>query len=52
MSSFSNRSNLDPWDQYSDSEIWESLEKTHIKEMVSHKSLKHSQIRPNDALLE
>lgn len=52
MSSFSNRSNLDPWDQYSDSEIWESLEKTHIKEMVSHKSLKHSQIRSNDALLE
>uniref|UniRef100_A0A671WEZ3 ATP-binding cassette sub-family C member 5 n=1 Tax=Sparus aurata TaxID=8175 RepID=A0A671WEZ3_SPAAU len=28
------RSNLDPWDQYSDSEIWESLEKTHIKEMI------------------
>lgn len=41
---------MDPWDQYSDSEIWESLEKTHIKEMVSHKSLKH--IRSNDALLE
>lgn len=29
------RSNLDPWDQYSDAEIWEALEKTHIKEMVS-----------------
>uniref|UniRef100_A0A8C6WNJ7 ATP-binding cassette sub-family C member 5 n=1 Tax=Neogobius melanostomus TaxID=47308 RepID=A0A8C6WNJ7_9GOBI len=28
------RSNLDPWDQYSDSEIWEALEKTHIREMV------------------
>lgn len=51
MSSFSNRSNLDPWDQYSDSQIWESLEKTHIKEMVSHKSHKHCQIRSNDALL-
>lgn len=34
------RSNLDPWDQYSDSEIWEALEKTHIKEMVSQ--LPHS----------
>ncbi|PWA18711.1 hypothetical protein CCH79_00005724, partial [Gambusia affinis] len=28
------RSNLDPWDQYSDLQIWEALEKTHIKEMV------------------
>ncbi|XP_008418789.1 multidrug resistance-associated protein 5 [Poecilia reticulata] len=28
------RSNLDPWDQYSDEQIWEALEKTHIKEMV------------------
>ncbi|XP_031596637.1 multidrug resistance-associated protein 5 [Oreochromis aureus] len=34
------RSNLDPWDQYSDAEIWEALEKTHIKEMVSQ--LPHS----------
>ncbi|XP_030595324.1 multidrug resistance-associated protein 5 [Archocentrus centrarchus] len=34
------RSNLDPWDQYSDAEIWEALEKTHIKEMVSQ--LSHS----------
>uniref|UniRef100_A0A3B4Z514 Multidrug resistance-associated protein 5-like n=1 Tax=Stegastes partitus TaxID=144197 RepID=A0A3B4Z514_9TELE len=34
------RTNLDPWDQYSDSEIWEALEKTHIKEMVSQ--LPHS----------
>ncbi|KAM6924039.1 ATP-binding cassette sub-family C member 5 [Xenentodon cancila] len=34
------RSNLDPWDQYSDSQIWEALEKTHIKEMVSQ--LPHS----------
>lgn len=34
------RSNLDPWDQYSDSEIWEALEKTHIKEMVTQ--LPHS----------
>ncbi|XP_026185543.1 multidrug resistance-associated protein 5 isoform X6 [Mastacembelus armatus] len=29
------RSNLDPWGHYSDSQIWEALEKTHIKEMVS-----------------
>ncbi|XP_005811569.1 multidrug resistance-associated protein 5-like [Xiphophorus maculatus] len=28
------RTNLDPWDQYSDLQIWEALEKTHIKEMV------------------
>ncbi|XP_014892041.1 multidrug resistance-associated protein 5 [Poecilia latipinna] len=28
------RSNLDPWDQYTDEQIWEALEKTHIKEMV------------------
>ncbi|XP_044061552.1 multidrug resistance-associated protein 5 isoform X2 [Siniperca chuatsi] len=28
------RTNLDPWDQYSDSQIWEALEKTHIKEMI------------------
>ncbi|XP_077465441.1 ATP-binding cassette sub-family C member 5 [Stigmatopora argus] len=34
------RTNLDPWDQYSDSQIWEALEKTHIKEMVSQ--LPHS----------
>uniref|UniRef100_A0A8C6TDA5 Si:ch211-221f10.2 n=1 Tax=Neogobius melanostomus TaxID=47308 RepID=A0A8C6TDA5_9GOBI len=34
------RSNLDPWDQYSDSEIWEALEKTHIREMVNQ--LPHS----------
>lgn len=31
----SNRTNLDPWDQYSDAQIWEAMEKTHIKEMVS-----------------
>uniref|UniRef100_A0A674N4C6 Si:ch211-221f10.2 n=1 Tax=Takifugu rubripes TaxID=31033 RepID=A0A674N4C6_TAKRU len=30
------RSNLDPWDQYSDSQIWDALEKTHIKEMLPH----------------
>ncbi|CAL1613879.1 unnamed protein product [Knipowitschia caucasica] len=34
------RSNLDPWDQYSDSEIWEALEQTHIKEMINQ--LPHS----------
>lgn len=31
---FFSRTNLDPWDQFSDSQIWEALEKTHIKEMV------------------
>uniref|UniRef100_A0A3Q3VS30 ATP-binding cassette sub-family C member 5 n=1 Tax=Mola mola TaxID=94237 RepID=A0A3Q3VS30_MOLML len=30
------RTNLDPWDQYSDSQIWDALEKTHIKEMVNY----------------
>ncbi|XP_068181608.1 ATP-binding cassette sub-family C member 5 [Antennarius striatus] len=34
------RTNLDPWNQYSDSQIWDALEKTHIKEMVSQ--LPHS----------
>ncbi|XP_017263964.1 multidrug resistance-associated protein 5 [Kryptolebias marmoratus] len=34
------RSNLDPWNQYSDLQIWEALEKTHIKDMVSQ--LPHS----------
>uniref|UniRef100_A0A3Q3EEF5 ATP-binding cassette sub-family C member 5 n=1 Tax=Labrus bergylta TaxID=56723 RepID=A0A3Q3EEF5_9LABR len=34
------RSNLDPWDHYSDSQIWDALEETHIKEMVSQ--LPHS----------
>lgn len=31
---FCTRTNLDPWDQHSDSEIWDALEKTHIKDMV------------------
>ncbi|KAM8848529.1 ATP-binding cassette sub-family C member 5 isoform 1-T1 [Synchiropus picturatus] len=34
------RTNLDPWDQYSDAQVWEALEKTHMKEMVS--TLPHS----------
>ncbi|XP_031718518.1 multidrug resistance-associated protein 5 [Anarrhichthys ocellatus] len=34
------RTNLDPWDQYSDCQIWEALEKTHVKEMISQ--LPHS----------
>uniref|UniRef100_A0A4W5NVV0 ATP-binding cassette sub-family C member 5 n=1 Tax=Hucho hucho TaxID=62062 RepID=A0A4W5NVV0_9TELE len=34
------RSNLDPWNQYSDAQIWDALERTHIKEMISQ--LPHS----------
>lgn len=34
------RSNLDPWGQYSDAQIWDALERTHIKEMVNQ--LPHS----------
>ncbi|XP_076862008.1 ATP-binding cassette sub-family C member 5 isoform X2 [Brachyhypopomus gauderio] len=34
------RSNLDPWGQYTDAQVWEALEKTHIKDMVSR--LPHS----------
>ncbi|KTG04186.1 hypothetical protein cypCar_00016804, partial [Cyprinus carpio] len=42
------RSNLDPWDQYTDAQIWEALEKTHIKDMVSQlpNSL-HSEVTDN-----
>lgn len=42
------RSNLDPWDNCTDSEIWEALEKTHIKEMVSQlPHLLHSEVTEN-----
>ncbi|KAL0973606.1 hypothetical protein UPYG_G00207060 [Umbra pygmaea] len=34
------RSNLDPWNQYSDDQIWDALERTHIKQMISQ--LPHS----------
>ncbi|XP_022527761.2 ATP-binding cassette sub-family C member 5 [Astyanax mexicanus] len=34
------RSNLDPWGQYTDAQVWEALEKTHIKDMISQ--LPHS----------
>ncbi|KAJ8338552.1 hypothetical protein SKAU_G00375180 [Synaphobranchus kaupii] len=34
------RSNLDPWGQYSEAEIWDALERTHIKDMISQ--LPHS----------
>ncbi|XP_030649011.1 multidrug resistance-associated protein 5 [Chanos chanos] len=42
------RSNLDPWSQYTDAEIWEALERTHIKDMVSQlpNSL-HSEVTEN-----
>uniref|UniRef100_A0AAY4DKF2 ATP-binding cassette sub-family C member 5 n=1 Tax=Denticeps clupeoides TaxID=299321 RepID=A0AAY4DKF2_9TELE len=33
------RSNLDPWGQHTDEQVWEALEKTHVKDMVS--SLPH-----------
>ncbi|KAF3838661.1 hypothetical protein F7725_010429 [Dissostichus mawsoni] len=42
------RTNLDPWDQYSDSQIWEALEKTHIKEMISQlPHTLHSEVTEN-----
>uniref|UniRef100_A0A8C7IVT7 ATP-binding cassette sub-family C member 5 n=1 Tax=Oncorhynchus kisutch TaxID=8019 RepID=A0A8C7IVT7_ONCKI len=34
------RSNLDPWNQYSDPQIWDALERSHIKEIISQ--LPHS----------
>ncbi|XP_056106276.1 ATP-binding cassette sub-family C member 5 [Rhinichthys klamathensis goyatoka] len=42
------RSNLDPWDHYTDAQIWEALEKTHIKDMVNQlpNSL-HSEVTDN-----
>ncbi|CAL8356041.1 unnamed protein product [Merluccius merluccius] len=42
------RTNLDPWGHYSDAQIWEALEKTHIKDMVSQMphSL-HSEVTEN-----
>uniref|UniRef100_A0A8C5GX79 ATP-binding cassette sub-family C member 5 n=1 Tax=Gouania willdenowi TaxID=441366 RepID=A0A8C5GX79_GOUWI len=42
------RSNLDPWDQFTDSEIWEALEKTHIKDMISQlPHTLHSEVTEN-----
>jgi len=32
---FSNRSNLDPFKLYSEEQIWDALERTHMKECVS-----------------
>ena len=29
------RSNLDPFNQYSEDQIWDALERTHMKECVS-----------------
>lgn len=29
------RSNLDPFNQYSEEQIWDALERTHMKECVS-----------------
>ncbi|XP_035377481.1 multidrug resistance-associated protein 5 isoform X1 [Electrophorus electricus] len=42
------RSNLDPWGQYTDAQVWEALEKTYIKDMVSQlpNSL-HSEVLEN-----
>ncbi|TRY81292.1 hypothetical protein DNTS_012126 [Danionella cerebrum] len=41
-------SNLDPWDQYTDAQIWDALEKTHIKDMIGQlpNSL-HSEVTDN-----
>lgn len=33
-----NRSNLDPFNQYSEAQIWNALERTHMKECVSHQT--------------
>lgn len=32
------RSNLDPFNQYSEAQIWDALERTHMKECVSHQA--------------
>uniref|UniRef100_A0AAR2LI14 ATP-binding cassette sub-family C member 5 n=1 Tax=Pygocentrus nattereri TaxID=42514 RepID=A0AAR2LI14_PYGNA len=39
------RSNLDPWGQYTDVQVWEALEKTHIKDMLPHTL--HSEVMEN-----
>lgn len=50
------RSNLDPWGQYTDAQVWEALEKTHIKDMVSEEcsgaefDKLHSGLLPDDAI--
>uniref|UniRef100_A0AAR2JHA6 Uncharacterized protein n=1 Tax=Pygocentrus nattereri TaxID=42514 RepID=A0AAR2JHA6_PYGNA len=42
------RSNLDPWGQYTDVQVWEALEKTHIKDMVSQlPHTLHSEVMEN-----
>ncbi|XP_062380409.1 ATP-binding cassette sub-family C member 5 [Sardina pilchardus] len=42
------RSNLDPWGQYTDEQVWDALEKTHIKDMVSLLPLSlHSEVTEN-----
>lgn len=32
---FLSRSNLDPFNQYTEDQIWDALERTHMKECVS-----------------
>uniref|UniRef100_A0A8C4Z0Z0 Uncharacterized protein n=1 Tax=Gadus morhua TaxID=8049 RepID=A0A8C4Z0Z0_GADMO len=42
------RTNLDPWGKYTDAQIWDALEKTHIKDMVSQMPhALHSEVTEN-----
>lgn len=43
---FSHRSNLDPFNQYSEEQIWDALERTHMKECVSMMHARKGQ-KPN-----
>lgn len=42
---FSNRSNLDPFKLYSEEQIWDALERTHMKECVSQTHTMYSVYR-------
>lgn len=38
---FLSRSNLDPFNQYTEDQIWDALERTHMKECVSKAQREH-----------